>query len=532
MGIKDLLKFVKPYVEPIHIKKYAGQRVGIDAYSWLHKGAYSCSMELSLNMEGDKKLQYLKYFMHRIKMLRHYKITPVVVFDGGSLPCKAATQDERNKKRQENRDLAMEKLKEGNVAAASELFQRGVSISPLMAHQLIQILRSESIEFIVAPYEADGQLAYMSCLEPENGGIVAVISEDSDLLVYGCPAVIFKMDQYGNGQEVILDKVFNSVSHAPSFRNFDRILFTGMCVLAGCDFLQSVPGIGIVKAHGLVSKYRNLDRVLSILKFEKKSQVPENYSKSFREAVAVFQHARIYDAASKQLKHIKPIPEELLECLDGELDFLGPEMTSSVATAIAEGHLNPCTMEAFDNLPNSKNRASPTNVIRINQRQKREGALLPSKDGCFTTISSRKCRKGDSAQENKENFEEKFIDKDLELEKLLPLISQDKEESITVIPSEAQKIPDNNPFKKRKLEEMKLDWNNSATEPMSVVTEVEKSEIMCFTPDSQQSVDSKPVVMVRDDRTRRVPSEKKVKRTNRQSPLNNKTTILNFFSRV
>lgn len=30
-------------------------------------------------------------------MLRHYKITPVVVFDGGSLPCKAATQDERNK---------------------------------------------------------------------------------------------------------------------------------------------------------------------------------------------------------------------------------------------------------------------------------------------------------------------------------------------------------------------------------------------------------------------------------------------------
>lgn len=37
--------------------------------------------------------------------------------------------------------------------------------------------------------------------------------------------------------------------------------FAGMCVLAGCDFLQSVPGIGIVKAHDLVSKYRNLDRV-------------------------------------------------------------------------------------------------------------------------------------------------------------------------------------------------------------------------------------------------------------------------------
>lgn len=54
-------------------------------------------MELCLNSEGNKKLQYLNYFMHRINMLRHYKITPVVVFDGGNLPCKSATEDERHK---------------------------------------------------------------------------------------------------------------------------------------------------------------------------------------------------------------------------------------------------------------------------------------------------------------------------------------------------------------------------------------------------------------------------------------------------
>lgn len=48
-------------------------------------------------MEGDKKYQFLRYFMHRINMLKHYKITPVVVFDGGNTPCKAATEDERNR---------------------------------------------------------------------------------------------------------------------------------------------------------------------------------------------------------------------------------------------------------------------------------------------------------------------------------------------------------------------------------------------------------------------------------------------------
>lgn len=59
--------------------------------------AYSCSMELCLNADGEKKLRYIDYFMHRINLLRHYKITPVVVFDGGNVPCKAATEHERHR---------------------------------------------------------------------------------------------------------------------------------------------------------------------------------------------------------------------------------------------------------------------------------------------------------------------------------------------------------------------------------------------------------------------------------------------------
>jgi len=54
---------------------------------------------------------------------------------------------------------------------------------------LLQTLKSENIEFVVAPYEADAQLAYLSNLETQKGGIAAVITEDSDLIAYGCPAV-------------------------------------------------------------------------------------------------------------------------------------------------------------------------------------------------------------------------------------------------------------------------------------------------------------------------------------------------------
>lgn len=34
-----------------------------------------------------------------------------------------------------------------------------------------------------------------------------------------------------------------------------------MCVLAGCDFLPSISGIGTKRAYSLVSRYKNIDRV-------------------------------------------------------------------------------------------------------------------------------------------------------------------------------------------------------------------------------------------------------------------------------
>lgn len=54
-------------------------------------------MELCLNSDTERKFRYIEYFMHRIKLLQYYKITPVVVFDGGNIPCKAATEEDRKR---------------------------------------------------------------------------------------------------------------------------------------------------------------------------------------------------------------------------------------------------------------------------------------------------------------------------------------------------------------------------------------------------------------------------------------------------
>ena len=47
---------------------------------------------------------------------------------------------------------------------------------------------------MIAPYEADAQIAYLVKEGIANVGI----SEDSDLLVYGCPELIVKLKQSGD----------------------------------------------------------------------------------------------------------------------------------------------------------------------------------------------------------------------------------------------------------------------------------------------------------------------------------------------
>ena len=46
MGVPGLLPALKDVSRPAHISAFAGSAVAVDAYSWLHKGSYSCAREL------------------------------------------------------------------------------------------------------------------------------------------------------------------------------------------------------------------------------------------------------------------------------------------------------------------------------------------------------------------------------------------------------------------------------------------------------------------------------------------------------
>lgn len=176
--------------------------------------------------------------------------------------------------REQNRKKAAELLRLGKDREASSLLKRSVDVTHQMALKLIKECRSINVDCIVAPYEADSQLAYLNL----NGIADLIISEDSDLLVFGCKAVklfyyllfqlisfkfngyfllqvLFKLDKFGVGTLIEQEKLHLSMNMSPDQFNLDK--FRYMCILSGCDYLSSIPGVGLKKAKEFI--YRSSD---------------------------------------------------------------------------------------------------------------------------------------------------------------------------------------------------------------------------------------------------------------------------------
>jgi exonuclease 1 len=77
--------------------------------------------------------------MHRVRLLRHHKIQPYIVFDGGQLPAKRGTEADRRKKREENLRQARDLEAKGKHSEARECYVKCVDITPQMAYQVIKV---------------------------------------------------------------------------------------------------------------------------------------------------------------------------------------------------------------------------------------------------------------------------------------------------------------------------------------------------------------------------------------------------------
>jgi exonuclease-1 len=128
-----------------------------------------------------------------------------------------------------------ELMERGNVEQGMRKMIDSIDVSPDIAYLLVEELQNRGIKFIVAPYEADAQLAYLS----RSGMVDFIITEDSDLLAFGAKKILYKLDfKTLNGEELCLESIKGDPESG--FNWFSHCMFLSTCIMAGCDYLQEI----------------------------------------------------------------------------------------------------------------------------------------------------------------------------------------------------------------------------------------------------------------------------------------------------
>ncbi|CAG7725547.1 unnamed protein product [Allacma fusca] len=359
MGITGLLPFLKKASKNTHARNFSGYTAAVDGHGWLHKGAFGCAVKLGM---GEATDAYVQYFMRYVNTLLENGIRPVIVFDGRSPLAKEVTNEKRRKVRTDARKKAQDLMRKGNKKEAWEYFVKSIHITHEMVHDVIEVLRQKHIDYVVSPYEADAQLAYLAT----KGYVDLVVTEDSDLVLFGCPKILFKLKM--TGECVLFDSTkVHLCMGVPSVKfQFER--FRQMCILSGCDYLESLPGIGLTRAKKVITGMTSQDigkaieQIPTTLKLD--VEVPEKYIHGFREAEQAFLYQLVYDPVIRKVVPLTPYHE--LSPPPGTMEFCGVyDLSEKDWFGLAVGSVHTKTLNRVDNYNIDKDKGYANKHVSI-----------------------------------------------------------------------------------------------------------------------------------------------------------------------
>jgi flap endonuclease-1 len=188
-----------------------------------------------------------------------------------------------------------------------------------------------------APCEAEAQC----CALVKAGLCYAVATEDMDALTFGTDVLLrhltFSEARYtlssnffkSNFRSVSCTAIFlfNSSKMPIKEFHYKKILdglnmteceFIDLCILLGCDYCESIRGIGPKRAIELIQKYKTIEAIIENID-GKKYQVPENWL--FKEARELFLHPDVTDPLKLELKWTDVDEEGLVAYMATEKGF-------------------------------------------------------------------------------------------------------------------------------------------------------------------------------------------------------------------
>ncbi|KAL1558817.1 Elongation of fatty acids protein 2, variant 2 [Salvia divinorum] len=319
MGIRGLTKLLAENapnaMKEQNFENYFDREIAIDASMSIYQFLIAVGRRgtQTLTNEAGEVTSHLQGMLTRTIRLLEAGIRPVYVFDGTPPDLKKEELAKRVLKRDDATNDLNDALKKGNKEDIEKYSKRTVKATNQHYEDCKKLLRLMGVPVVEAPCEAEAQCAAL-CKE---GKVYAVASEDMDSLAFGAPRFLRHLIHHPTSKRMPM--VEFKVSKVLEELNLTMDQFIDLCILSGCDYCESIRGIGGLTALKLIRQYGSLEHILENINKER-YQIPfdwpyQDTRKLFREPSVLTDYDKL------ELKWTDPDEEGLVRFLVNENTF-------------------------------------------------------------------------------------------------------------------------------------------------------------------------------------------------------------------
>ncbi|XP_017977573.1 PREDICTED: flap endonuclease 1 isoform X5 [Theobroma cacao] len=329
MGIKGLTKLLADNapkaMKEQKFESFFGRKIAIDAsmsiYQFLIVVGRS-GTEMLTNEAGEVTSHLQGMFTRTIRLLEA-GIKPVYVFDGQPPDLKKQELAKRYSKRADATEDLQQAMEAGNKEDIEKFSKRTVKVTKQHNEDCKRLLRLMGVPVIEASSEAEAQCAALC--KSGKFQVYAVASEDMDSLTFGAPRFLRHLMDPSSRKVPVMEF---EVAKVLEELNLTMDQFIDLCILSGCDYCDSIRGIGGQTALKLIRQHGSIEHILQNINKERYS-IPDDWP--YQEARQLFQEPLVCtDDEQLEMKWNAPDDEGLITFLVNENGFNGDRVTKAI----------------------------------------------------------------------------------------------------------------------------------------------------------------------------------------------------------
>ncbi|KAI4349850.1 hypothetical protein L6164_010398 [Bauhinia variegata] len=327
MGIKGLTKLLADNapksMKELKFESYFGRKIAIDASMSIYQflivvGRSGTDM---LKNEAGEVTSHLQGMFTRTIRLLEAGIKPVYVFDGKPPDLKKQELEKRYSKRADASADLTDAVEAGNKEDIEKFSKRTVKVTKQHNEDCKRLLRLMGVPVIEAPSEAEAQCAVLC----KAGKVYAVASEDMDSLTFGATRFLRHLMDPSSKKIPVMEF---EVAKVLEELNLTMDQFIDLCILSGCDYCDSIRGIGGQTALKLIRQHGSIENILENINKER-YQIPDDWP--YQQARQLFKEPLVITEEEQlDLKWTAPDEEGLITFLVNENGFNSDRVTKAI----------------------------------------------------------------------------------------------------------------------------------------------------------------------------------------------------------